>query len=192
MEKGGNNLKSPEIEFLELELGELNSKQIELVNILSAIDFDFENFEPVFVQYPGSGSYYIYQAKRDALAYVGDVVLVPTNSNSNFFTATVSMTFEMIGKHSADDLDLDQVEYAVNSFKNVRHIVANLGRLDGAFFEDYFYETNRKEIRKKLVEAIEKRAKVVKKKEYYESIAKFDSTMNDLLDELEKLGGLYE
>ena len=192
MEKGVNNLKSPEIEFLELELGELNSKQIALVNILSAIDFDFENFEPVFVKFSESGFHYIYQAKRDALAYVGDVVLVPTNGDSNFFTATVSMTFEMIGKHSEDHLDLDQVKYSVGSFKNVRHIVANLGSLDGTFFEDYFYEINRKETRKKLVEAIEKRAKVVKKKEYYESIAKFDSTMNDLLDKLEKLGGLYE
>lgn len=178
MGKGVNNLKSPEIEFLELELGELNSKQIELINILGMIDFDFENFEPVFVQYP-DGRQYVFQARRDALVSIGDVLLFSLgSSHEDFRTSIVSMTFDTLDENTLKDVNFDALARDFLVFGHVRYIVANLGSLDGAFFEDYFYETNR--------------AKVAKKKEYYESIAKFDSTMNNLLDKLEKLGGPYE
>ena len=189
MEKGVNNLKSSEIISLEAEVGKLTPKQKELVKILSKINFDFENYEPIFVQFPGTEKYYVYQARKDALVELDDIVLVPTNGESNFKTATVFMTFDWIGEYYINDMDFSQVEHVVNSFKNVRHIVANLGRLDGAFFDDYLYEISRKERRNELIEAIEQRAKVAKKNEYFMNIAKFDSTMSELLEELDELGG---
>ena len=182
-------LISPEIRLLEVELGELNTKQKELVNIISEIDFDFDNFEPIFVQFPGSDKHYIYQAKRDALVYLDDIVLVPVNSGDTFKTATVSMTFDLLGEYLIEDIDLNQVDYVIQNFKNIRYIVANLGKLDGAFFDDYFYEIDRKKKRKELIELIEKRAKIAKQAEYFKGIAKTDSVLQGLLGELDELGG---
>lgn len=186
-------LISSDVRLLEAELGfNLNSAQKELVRILSKINFDFDEYEPLFVQFPGTDRVYIYQAHRDALTCVNDMVMVPTGFTKDattFKVVTVAYTFQVIGSQSAYSVSLDDIERVVDNYKEVRPIVANLGRLDGSFFEDYFYEVERKEKRQSLLESIEKRAKEAKKEEHFKSIAKFDPIMATLLDELEELGG---
>ena len=145
-------LISSEINLLEVELGALSKKQKELAEILSEVDFEFDDFEPVFVRFTGSEKYYIYQVRWDSLVELGDVLLVPVNGEENFKTATVLMTFEMLNDQSLDDFDLSQVKYVVEKFKNVRHVVSNLGKINGEFFHDYFFDINRKQRREELGE----------------------------------------
>lgn len=182
-------LISSEINLLEVELGALSKKQKELVEILSEVDFDFDVFEPVFVRFAGSEKHYIYQVRWDSLVELGDVLLVPVNGEENFKTATVLMTFELLNDKSLDDFDLSQVEHVVEKFKNVRHAVSNLGKINGEFFHDYFFEINRKQRREDLVKNIEKRAKTAKQAEYFRGIARYDSILQGLLEELDELGG---
>ena len=189
MEKVQNNMLISNVDFLEAELGSLNASQIELANILSVIDFDFDEFEPIFVQFPGNKTHYIYQARRDALVEIDDEVIVPTGNNDIFKVAKVSMTYLDLDSPWADDINIDLVRHVVEQYGEVRYIVANLGHLDGAFFEDYFYDTKRKKRKKELLKAIEKRAKIAQQSQVYQNIAKHDAEMEKLLQELDKIGG---
>lgn len=189
MEKVQNNMLISNVDFLEAELGSLNASQIELANILSVIDFDFDEFEPIFVQFPGTKTHYIYQARRDALVDIDDEVIVPTGNNDIFKVAKVSMTYLDLDSPWADDINIDLVRHVVEQYGEVRYIVANLGHLDGAFFEDYFYDTKRKKRKNELLKAIEKRAKIAQQSQVYQNIAKHDAEMEKLLQELDKIGG---
>lgn len=180
------------VEFLELELGEkLNPVQKRLVQILETVDFDFEEFEPVFVKFSNTSKIYLYQARIDALVDKDDVVVVPVflDGYESFKIANVSLTFQDLKHFNDGDIDFPSIESSVEKFNNVRHIVSNLGKTNGDFFSQYYEDTERKERKKQLLKKIKERSEKANKIKFYKDIAKNDVEMAALIEELEKLGG---
>lgn len=176
----------------------MNQTQLKIVSVLEDVQFDFDNYEPIFVEFldnngNNTNRYYIYKAPISALAELGDVVIVPVQRNNcvselgTFKIAQVSATMDDI----IDDgeIDVDVIESNLKKFKDIRLLVANLGAENGAFFDDYHYHSELASRRAYLQQKIKERAQIAKQENYYQSIAKYDEPMKELLDEFEALGG---
>ena len=186
-------------EMEKINMGNSYISNEEFMTKIKQLGFDTDNYVPIFVvfasdnskvktNYANSNKKYFYKIEKDSTIKVDDYVVVPVYNSDRFNVAKVTHIGENIQYETVPEIerlinDIDSQAFV----STTRSVVTSIGSKKEGAIKKHFDLIESEKRKQEIVAELEKRSKEAEKMFMYQQLAKTDSQMAKLLEELEEL-----